>query len=268
MAKESFNGTNGNHRNWVSLVPYGLNEQHPNAYKDIVDTIWENKDNLSYAWRILSDGCCDGCSLGTSGMHDWTMDGIHLCALRLKLLRLNTMPAMDWHLLEDVNALRKVPPRNLKKLGRLAVPMVRRRGEKGFRRISWDEAIGLAAEGLKETDPHRIAWYLTSRGLTNEAYYAHQKVARFFGTNHVDTSARICHAPSTAGLNATVGCAATTCSYSDWMGTDLLVLVGTNLAIINLLRPSISTTRSKKEQRFSLLIPTSSQGLSATGYPR
>ena len=158
------------------------------------------------------------------------MDGIHLCALRLKLLRLNTMPAMDWHLLEDVNALRKVPPRNLKKLGRLAVPMVRRRGEKGFRRISWDEAIGLAAEGLKETDPHRIAWYLTSRGLTNEAYYAHQKVARFFGTNHVDTSARICHAPSTAGLNATVGCAATTCSYSDWMGTDLLVLVGTNLA--------------------------------------
>jgi molybdopterin-dependent oxidoreductase alpha subunit len=230
MNRESFNGKNANHRNWVSLVPYGLNEQHPNAYKDILDTIWENKDNLSYAWRILNDGCCDGCSLGTSGMHDWTIDGIHLCALRLKLLRLNTMPAMDWHLLEDVNALCKVPPRNLKKLGRLAVPMVRGRGEKGFRRISWDEAIGLAAEGLKETDPHRMAWYLTSRGLTNEAYYAHQKVARFFGTNHVDTSARICHAPSTAGLNATVGCAATTCSYSDWMGTDLLVLVGTNLA--------------------------------------
>ena len=71
---------------------------------------------------------------------------------------------------------------------------------------------------------------MTSRGLTNEAYYAHQKVARFIGTNHVDTSARICHAPSTAGLSATVGCAATTCSYSDWIGADLIVLVGTNLA--------------------------------------
>ena len=71
---------------------------------------------------------------------------------------------------------------------------------------------------------------MTSRGLTNEAYYAHQKVARFIGTNHVDTSARICHAPSTAGLSATVGCAATTCSYSDWVGADLVVLVGTNLA--------------------------------------
>ena len=86
MARENSDGKNGNPRNWVSLVPYGLNQQHPNAYKDMVDTLWENKDNLRYAWRILNDGCCDGCSLGTSGIHDWTMKGIHLCALRLKLL--------------------------------------------------------------------------------------------------------------------------------------------------------------------------------------
>ena len=230
MATENTNGAGNHHRNWVSLIPYGLNEQHPNAYKDIADTVWENRDNLGYAWRILTDGCCDGCSLGTSGIHDWTMKGVHLCALRLKLLRLNTMPAMDWQLLEDVSRVEKFRNRQLQKLGRLAVPMVRRRGDKGFRRISWDEAISMAADGLKAIDPHRMGWYLTSRGLTNEAYYSHQKVARFFGTNHVDTSARICHAPSTAGLNATVGCAATTCSYSDWIGTDLLVLVGTNLA--------------------------------------
>jgi len=214
----------------VSLVPYGLNEQHPNAYKDIAETLWENRDNLAYAWRILNDGCCDGCALGTTGMRDWTMKGVHLCAVRLKLLRLNTMPAMDWRLLEDVAAVHKIPSRNLAKLGRLSVPMVRRRGEKGFRRISWDEAITLAAEGLKATDPKRMGWFLTSRGLTNESYYAHQKVARFFGTNHVDTSARVCHAPSTAALSDTVGCAATTCSYSDWIGTDLLVFIGSNIA--------------------------------------
>jgi molybdopterin-dependent oxidoreductase alpha subunit len=108
--------------------------------------------------------------------------------------------------------------------------MIRRRGEKGFRQISWDEALDVAARGLRETDPKRLAWFVTSRGLTNETYYAQQKVARFFGTNHVDTSARICHAPSTAALGATVGCAATTCSYSDWIGTDLLIFVGTNIA--------------------------------------
>ena len=217
-------------RHWVSLVPYGLNQQHPNAYKDILSTIWENRDNLGYAYRILRDGCCDGCALGTTGMRDWTMEGIHLCAVRLQLLRLNTMRAMDWRLLEDVAGLERLSGRELRKLGRLAVPMVRREGEKGFRRVSWDEAIGLVAERLRATDAHRIGWFLTSRGLTNEAYYAHQKVARFFGTNHVDTSARLCHAPSTLALNETVGCAATTCSYSDWIGSDLLIFVGSNIA--------------------------------------
>jgi molybdopterin-dependent oxidoreductase alpha subunit len=224
-------GLKGNRsRSWVSLVPYGLHEQHPNAFKDIAETIWENRDQLSYAWRILNNGCCDGCSLGTTGMHDWTMKGIHLCQLRLRLLRLNTMPAVNLRLLEDAEALRKTPGKHLSRLGRLSAPMIRRRGEKGFRRISWDEALDVAARGLRETDPKRIGWFVTSRGLTNEDYYAHQKVARFFGTNHVDTSARICHAPSTAALSATIGCAATTCSYSDWIGSDLLIFVGTNIA--------------------------------------
>ena len=70
-------------RRWVSLIPYGITEQHPNAYKDIASTLWENRDNLGYAWRILNNGCCDGCSLGTKGMRDWTMKGVHLCAVRL-----------------------------------------------------------------------------------------------------------------------------------------------------------------------------------------
>lgn len=217
-------------RQWVSLIPYGITEQHPNAYKDIASVIWENRDNLGYAWRILNHGCCDGCSLGTKGMRDWTMKGVHLCAVRLQLMRLNTMPAMDWRKLENVDSLSGFSEKQLRNLGRLSVPMIRRRGEQGFRRVSWDDAIGTVAEGLREFDPHRIAWYLTSRGLTNEAYYAHQKVARFLGTNNVDTSARICHAPSTAALNATVGCAATTCSYGDWIGSDLIVFVGSNPA--------------------------------------
>jgi len=217
-------------RNWVSLVPYGVNQQHPNHYKEILQVAWENRDNLRYAFRILNDGCCDGCSLGTSGMRDWTMKGIHLCTVRLRLLRLNTMPAMDTSPFADVSGLRGLSERELRRMGRLPAPMVRRKGQKGFEVVTWEQAITLLADELRTIDPRRLAWYVTSRGLTNEAYYAHQKVARFLGTNHVDTSARICHAPSTAALTATVGCAATTCSYSDWIGSDLIVLVGTNLA--------------------------------------
>jgi molybdopterin-dependent oxidoreductase alpha subunit len=216
--------------NWVSFVPFGLHQQHPNNYKDILDAVWENRDNLGYAYRILRDGCCDGCSLGTTGLHDWTMKDLHLCWVRLQLLRLNTMPPMRWQLLENVAPLQRMSSKALRKLGRLCVPMVRYRGDPGYRRVSWDEAIGLIVKRLRVTDPHRLGWFLTARGLTNEAYYAHQKVARFIGTNHIDTSARICHAPSTAALKETVGCSATTCSYQDWIGTDLLVFVGSNPA--------------------------------------
>ncbi|BFU91742.1 MAG: formate dehydrogenase [Nitrospira sp.] len=230
MADEHASGKGSVQRNWVSLIPFGLHQQHPNNYKDILDAVWENRDNLSYAYRILRDGCCDGCSLGTTGMHDWTMKDLHLCWVRLQLLRLNTMPAMDWHRLEDVTPLRSMKGKALQKLGRLCVPMIRHWGDRGFRRASWEEVIRLIVQRLCVTDPHRLGWFLTARGLTNEAYYAHQKVARFIGTNHIDTNARICHAPSTAALKETVGCSATTCSYQDWIGADLLVFVGANPA--------------------------------------
>lgn len=214
----------------VSWVPFGLHQQHPNNYKDIFDAVWENRDSLGYAWRILRDGCCDGCSLGTTGMRDWTMKDVHLCWVRLQLLRLNTMPAMNWRLLEGVAPLRGLKGKALRNLGRLCVPMIRHRGDQGFRRVSWEEAIALITDRIRVTNPRRLGWFLTARGLTNEAYYAHQKVARFIGTNHVDTSARVCHAPSTAALKETVGCSATTCSYTDWIGADLLVFVGANVA--------------------------------------
>src|SRR3974377_1579085 len=111
MTRGKRNEQADNRRQFVSIVPFGINNQHPRAYRTMLGSLWENRDNLAYAYRILRDGCCDGCALGTSGVHDWTMDGVHLCALRLQLMRLNTMPAMDWRLLEDVAALRRMSGR-------------------------------------------------------------------------------------------------------------------------------------------------------------
>jgi len=200
----------------------------PNHYAEIIKTIWRNRDELPFALRILSKGVCDGCALGTSGVRDFTMDGVHLCMIRLDLMRLNTMPALDISLLRDAGALEKMTAADLRELGRLPYPMIRRRGEPGFTRVSWDEAIGQTAEQFAMTDSHRMAFYLTSRGLTNEAYYLAQKAARFIGTNNVDNSSRICHAPSTVALKQALGVSASTCSYKDWIGTDLIVLFGSN----------------------------------------
>jgi molybdopterin-dependent oxidoreductase alpha subunit len=192
--------------------------------------IWQNRDNLGYAWKVLSRGVCDGCALGVAGFHDWTIKGTHLCMTRLNLLRLNTMPELDVSLLSDISALEKLSNAELRVLGRLPYPMLREKSANGFRRISWDEAYDRIARRINGNDPHRFAFFLTSRGITNEIYYMAQKVARFLGTNNVDNAARLCHAPSTAAMKHAVGVAATTCSYKDWYGTDLIIFFGANPA--------------------------------------
>lgn len=213
---------------WAGLMPNGVGQVKPNHYLEMAKVVWRNRDQLPYAWRILTKGVCDGCALGTAGIHDFTLDGVHLCMVRLDLLRLNTMPALDETLLEDAGELSRMSAAELRELGRLPYPMLRRRGDKGFRRIGWEQALNLAASRLAEVDPQRIAFYLTSRGLTNESYYVAGKVARFLGTNNVDNSARICHAPSTVAMKQSLGVAASTVSYTDWLGTDLLVFFGSN----------------------------------------
>ncbi|HEY7350165.1 MAG TPA: FdhF/YdeP family oxidoreductase [Ktedonobacterales bacterium] len=216
---------------WADWKPFGLGEKKPHHFWEIFKTAWENKNHPLYAWRILNKGCCDGCSLGTTGMKDWTMDGIHLCTIRLNLLKLNTMGAMPWQRLEnDLEGLKKLSSKELRDLGRLPYPMVRRRGEAGFKRVSWDEALNLLAEKLRAVNPQRLAFYLTSRGLTNETYYVAQKAARFLGTNHIDNAARVCHSPSSVALKQTVGVGASAVSYQDWIGTDLIVFVGSDIA--------------------------------------
>jgi molybdopterin-dependent oxidoreductase alpha subunit len=149
---------------------------------------------------------------------------------RLNLLRLNTVPALDVRQLEDLSNLRTLRNEQLRELGRLSYPMLREKGQPGFRRITWEEAYRRITRRIRDNDPRRIAFYLTSRAITNETYYLAQKVARFLGTNNVDNAARLCHSPSTGAMKQALGVAATTCSYRDWWGTDLLVFFGSNPA--------------------------------------
>lgn len=214
----------------LSAVPFGLGQAKPKHFRDMAGIVWKNRDNLPYAWKVLSRGVCDGCALGVAGFHDWTIKGVHLCMTRLNLLRLNTMPALDIRCLENISELSRLSNAELRELGRLPYPMLREKSAPGFRRISWDEAYQRIATKIRATTPKRWAMFVTSRGVTNEVYYMAQKVARFLGTNNVDNAARLCHAPSTAAMKSTIGVAATTCSYKDWYGTDLIIFFGANPA--------------------------------------
>lgn len=212
---------------WVSKVPFGLGKIKPRHIRDTMKAVWDNKDNLPYAARILTQGVCDGCALGVSGLYDQTLNGPHLCTTRLNVLRLNTMPAVKPELLHaPVEQLRRMDSRALRQLGRIPYPLIRRQGENSFSRLSWDEAMDLIASKIKSIDPKQLAFYLTARGITNESYYVAGKTARFLGTNNIDNASRICHSPSKTALKRSLGIGASSCNYKDWIGTDVLVFWG------------------------------------------
>src|SRR6187455_2637086 len=100
-----------------SVIPFGIGVTKPRHFRDMLKVAWTNRDNLGYAWKVLSRGVCDGCALGVAGFHDWTIDGVHLCMTRLNLLRLNTMPALDPQVLDDVSKLRHMRNDELRELG-------------------------------------------------------------------------------------------------------------------------------------------------------
>lgn len=217
---------------WIRLrFPFGLLVRtKPRHFREMLGVLWQNRRQLGFAWRILRHGVCDGCSLGPRGLRDDVMPGVHLCLTRLKLLRLNTMDALPGPLWEDMSRLRALSNEQLHRLGRLPYPLLYRQGERGFRRISWEEATAKVATALRSTEPDRMGFFASSRGITNETYYTFQKLARLAGTPHVDSCARLCHAASTVGLKETIGWGAPTCSLKDLIGTDLVILFGTDLA--------------------------------------
>jgi len=213
------------------LLPFGPGRHpRPRPYFEMAKIAWENRDNLPYAWRILVHGVCDGCSLGPRGLRDDVIQGIHLCMTRLRLLRLNTMGPIPEERLADLAAVRSLRNEQLHPLGRLPYPMIHRAGTDRLDRLSWDEALGIIGEELRDVPGERMGFYATSRGIVNETYYAFQKAARLMGSNHVDLCARLCHAASVAGLKDTLGVPAPTCSLKDMIGSDLVVLLGSHLA--------------------------------------
>jgi molybdopterin-dependent oxidoreductase alpha subunit len=214
-------------KHWVSPIPFGLGKIKPKHIRDTMKIALDNRDNLGYATRIITQGVCDGCALGVSGLYDQTLEGLHICTTRLNVLRLNTAPAIKPEILHaDIDELRKYDSTELRKLGRIPYPMIRRKGERKFSRITWDDAMDVIAGKMKNLDPKQYAFYLTSRGITNESYYVAGKVSRFLGANNIDNASRICHSPSKTALKRSIGVGASTSNYLDWIGTDVLLFWG------------------------------------------
>ncbi|MCZ6532576.1 MAG: formate dehydrogenase subunit alpha [SAR324 cluster bacterium] len=101
-----------------------------------------------------------------------------------------------------------------------------------FREASWEEALDLAAGGLKEIrDTHGsdfLAGFGSAKGSNEEAYLFQKLVRAAFGTNNVDHCTRLCHASSVAALMEGIGSAAVTNVVRDIENSDVALITGTN----------------------------------------
>ena len=52
---------------WRRGWPMGLGKTKPKHFRDMLRVVWRNRDNLSYAWKVITRGVCDGCALGVAG---------------------------------------------------------------------------------------------------------------------------------------------------------------------------------------------------------
>ena len=115
---------------------------------------------------------------------------------------------------------------------RITEPMIRDSIEDAWRVVSWDEAFAHTASRLNAIKAEfgaRALGGITSSRCTNEETFLVQKLVRAgFGSNNVDTCARVCHSPTGYGLKTTFGTSAGTQDFDSVMDSDVILVIGAN----------------------------------------
>ncbi len=117
---------------------------------------------------------------------------------------------------------------------RLLQPMRREHRHEQAKPVSWDNALGFAAESfaqiIKEHGPDAVGFYISGQLLT-EDYYVFNKLAKgLIGTNNVDTNSRLCMSSAVAGYKQTLGADAPPNCYDDVNHAQCIFIVGSNTA--------------------------------------
>jgi formate dehydrogenase major subunit len=115
---------------------------------------------------------------------------------------------------------------------RITTPMIRKSIHDPWQKVGWDEAINYAASEITRIQAEYgkdAVGGITSSRCTNEEVYVTQKLIRaVFGSNNVDTCARVCHSPTGYGLKQTLGESAGTQTFDSVMKSDVIFVMGAN----------------------------------------
>ena len=101
-----------------------------------------------------------------------------------------------------------------------------------FRKATWEEALDLAAAGLKRIRDRdgggALAGFGSAKGSNEEAYLVQKLVRTGFGTNNVDHCTRLCHASSVVALLEGIGSGAVTAPFTACEQADVIIVIGAN----------------------------------------
>ena len=99
-----------------------------------------------------------------------------------------------------------------------------------FREATWEEALEVAANGLRTVrdtqGPQALAGFGCAKGSNEEAYLFQKLVRTGFGTNNVDHCTRLCHASSVAALLETIGSGAVSNQVADGTRAEVIIVIG------------------------------------------
>src|SRR6188768_1244501 len=113
---------------------------------------------------------------------------------------------------------------------RILSPMIRESIDQPWREVSWDEALRFSAERINaikaEFGPTALGGITSSRCTNEETFLVQKLVRAAFGTNNVDTCARVCHSPTGYGLKHTLGESAGTQEFVSVQHADVIVVIG------------------------------------------
>ena len=156
---------------------------------------------------------------------------------------------------------------------RLRKPLIRREGvAKGidpgfdptrplthFREASWEEALALAAGGLKSLrdalGPAALAGFGSAKCSNEEAWLFQKLVRTGFGSNNVDHCTRLCHASSVAALLECIGSSAVTASFMQVANADVAILTGCNPAVNHPVAATYFKQAAKRGTKLIVLDP-------------
>jgi formate dehydrogenase major subunit len=115
---------------------------------------------------------------------------------------------------------------------RILNPMIRASTSDPWREVSWEEAIAHTAAEFRRIEAkygaHAVGGITSSRCTNEETFVVQKMIRAAFGTNNVDTCARVCHSPTGYGLKTTLGTSAGTQDFDSVDQCDVMVVIGAN----------------------------------------